>query len=148
MLLFEGQSINVVSLFAGAGGLDLGFRRAGFDIIWANEYDKNIWATYERNHKDTKLDKRSIVNIEADEIPACDGIIGGPPCKSWSEGGAKRGFSDKRGQLFYDFIRILKQKQPKFFLAENVSGMLLPRHKEALTNIQQMFQDAGYNLSL
>jgi len=92
MLLSEDQSIKVVSLFAGAGGLDLGFRQAGFDIVWANEYDKNIWATYKRNHKNTKLDKRSIVNIEADEIPDCDGIIGGPPCQSWSEGGAKRGF--------------------------------------------------------
>lgn len=137
----------LVSLFSGCGGLDLGFEKAGFDVIWANEYDKDIWKTFELNHKETILDKRSITQIETDEIPECDGIIGGPPCQSWSEGGAKRGIEDKRGQLFYDFIRILKTKQPLFFLAENVSGMLLERHKKALDEIKQQFSECGYNLS-
>ena len=138
---------SLVSLFSGCGGLDLGFERAGFDVVWANEYDKDIWKTFELNHKNTILDKRSITQIETDEIPECDGIIGGPPCQSWSEGGAKRGIEDKRGQLFYDFIRILKTKQPLFFLAENVSGMLLDRHKDALEGIKKQFTDCGYNLS-
>lgn len=139
--------MRIVSFFAGAGGLDLGFQKAGFNVVWANEYDKDIWETYERNHKNTTLDRRSIVNIESNEVPECDGIIGGPPCQSWSEAGSKRGINDKRGQLFFDFIRILKAKQPKFFLAENVSGMLLNRHSEALKNIKQLFKKAGYNLS-
>lgn len=139
--------MNVVSFFAGAGGLDLGFENAGFNVIWANEYDKEIWETYEKNHKNTILDKRSIVNILSEEVPECDGIIGGPPCQSWSEAGALRGINDKRGQLFYDFIRILEAKQPKFFLAENVSGMLLERHSEALKNIMEMFKSSGYKLS-
>jgi len=139
--------MNVVSFFAGAGGLDLGFEKAGFNVVWANEYDKDIWETYERNHKNTLHDRRSIVNIESNEVPECDGIIGGPPCQSWSEAGSLRGIKDKRGQLFYDFIRILEAKQPKFFLAENVSGMLLERHSEALKNIKEMFKNAGYRLS-
>lgn len=139
--------MNIISFFSGAGGLDLGFEKAGFDVIWANEYDKDIWETYEKNHKHTKLDKRSITAIEAHEVPDCDGIIGGPPCQSWSEAGSHRGINDKRGQLFYDFIRILEAKKPKFFLAENVSGMLLDRHKEALKNIKVMFEKAGYDLS-
>jgi len=141
--------MKVVSFFAGAGGLDLGFEKAGFDVIWANEYDKDIWATYEKNHKSTILDRRSLINIEAEEVPDCDGIIGGPPCQSWSEAGSLRGIKDKRGQLFYDFIRILEAKQPKFFLAENVSGMLSSRHTEALSNIKDMFKNAGigYDLS-
>ena len=139
--------MKIVSFFAGAGGLDLGFQKAGFDVIWANEYDKEIWETYEKNHSNTVLDKRSIVDIPSDEVPDCDGIIGGPPCQSWSEGGSKRGIADKRGQLFYEFMRILADKQPKFFLAENVSGMLVPAHKDALENIKQMFDDIGYNLS-
>ena len=139
--------MRIVSFFAGAGGLDLGFQKAGFNVVWANEYDKDIWETYERNHKNTTLDRRSIVNIKSNEVPECDGIIGGPPCQSWSEAGSKRGINDKRGQLFFDFIRILKAKQPKFFLAENVSGMLLNRHSEALKNIKQLFKEAGYNLS-
>ncbi|MFL2603533.1 MAG: DNA cytosine methyltransferase [Flavobacteriaceae bacterium] len=139
--------MNIVSFFAGAGGLDLGFKQSGFNVIWANEFDKEIWETYEKNHKQTKLDKRSIVDIKDDEVPSCDGIIGGPPCQSWSEAGALRGINDKRGQLFFDFIRILQAKKPKFFLAENVSGMLLPRHKEALINIKNLFKESGYELS-
>src|SRR5690606_6273891 len=141
--------MKIVSFFAGAGGLDLGFQQAGFNVIWANEYDKEIWETYEKNHPHTILDKRSIVDIPADEVPECDGIIGGPPCQSWSEAGSLRGINDKRGQLFFDFIRILEAKQPKFFLAEKVRGMLLGRHSEALTNIKEMFQNAvvGYELS-
>lgn len=140
--------MNIVSFFAGAGGLDLGFQNAGFNVIWANEYDKEIWETYEKNHPHTILDKRSIVDVPSDEVPECDGIIGGPPCQSWSEAGAQRGIKDKRGQLFYDFIRILEAKQPKFFLAENVSGMLLGRHSEALENIKEMFRNAGIGYEL
>lgn len=140
--------MNIVSFFAGAGGLDLGFEKAGFNVIWANEYDKSIWETYQKNHINTFLDKRSIVDIPASDVPNCDGIIGGPPCQSWSEAGALRGIKDKRGQLFFDFIRILSEKQPKFFLAENVSGMLLGRHSEALENIKELFRNAGIGYEL
>ncbi len=139
--------MKLASLFTGAGGLDLGFEKAGFDIVWANEFDKVIWETLEYNFPKTKLDKRSIVDVSASEIPDVDGIIGGPPCQSWSEAGARRGINDKRGQLFYDYIRILKEKQPKFFLAENVSGILHPKHKEAFLNIIKEFENAGYVVS-
>ena len=140
--------MKIVSFFAGAGGLDLGFQKAGFNVVWANEYDKEIWETYEKNHPNTFLDKRSIVDIPADEVPECDGIIGGPPCQSWSEAGSARGIKDKRGQLFYDFIRILEAKQPKFFLAENVSGMLISKHTEALEGIKELFRNAGIGYEL
>lgn len=140
--------MKVVSFFAGAGGLDLGFKQAGFNVIWANEYDKEIWETYEKNHPNSILDKRSIVDIPASDVPDCDGIIGGPPCQSWSEAGAARGIKDKRGQLFYDFIRILEEKQPKFFLAENVSGMLISKHNEALEGIKELFKNAGVGYEL
>ncbi|TDS19064.1 DNA (cytosine-5)-methyltransferase 1 [Maribacter caenipelagi] len=141
--------MNIVSFFAGAGGLDLGFEQAGFNVIWANEYDKDIWETYEKNHPNTVFDKRSIVDIPTDDVPDCDGIIGGPPCQSWSAAGAARGIQDKRGQLFYDFIRILEAKQPKFFLAENVSGMLIGKHSTALDGIKNLLKNAGtgYDLS-
>lgn len=139
--------MKLVSLFAGAGGLDLGFVQAGFDVVWANEFDKDIWETYKKNHQNTILDGRSIVDIPSTDIPDCDGIIGGPPCQSWSAAGAKRGIKDKRGILFYEFMRILADKKPKFFLAENVSGILAQRHSEALSNIIEMFSNIGYKLS-
>ena len=139
--------MKIVSLFSGAGGLDLGFEKAGFDVVWANEFDKDIWETFEKNFPNTELNKKSIRDVELDEIPECDGIIGGPPCQSWSEAGKLRGIEDKRGQLFYEFIRILRDKKPKFFLAENVSGMLAPRHHDALQYIQELFKESGYTLS-
>lgn len=139
--------MKIASLFAGAGGLDLGFKKAGFNIIWANEYDSTIWETFEHNFPKTKLDKRSIVDVPVSEIPDVDGIIGGPPCQSWSEAGAGRGINDKRGQLFFEYIRLLKDKQPTFFLAENVAGILHPKHKEAFDNILKQFADAGYDVS-
>lgn len=139
--------MKIVSLFAGAGGLDLGFEQAGFEIVYANEYDSSIWVTYKKNHKGF-LDQRDIRKVDSSEIPDCDGIIGGPPCQSWSEAGALKGIEDARGQLFYDYIRILKDKQPKFFLAENVVGMLSQRHSAAVENIKRMFVDCGYDLTV
>lgn len=137
--------MNIISLFTGAGGMDLGFKQAGFDIVLANEYDKSIWATYENNHQ-TPLLKGDIRQFHNDDFPECDGIIGGPPCQSWSEAGSLRGINDVRGQLFFDYIRILKAKQPKFFVAENVSGMLARRHHEAVQNIITSFKEAGYSV--
>ncbi len=137
--------MKIVSLFTGAGGLDLGFEKAGFDTIWANEYDKTIWKTFEYNFPKIVLDKRSIVNISSNDIPKADGIIGGPPCQSWSEAGAGRGINDHRGKLFYEYIRILKDKKPLFFVAENVSGILSKRHDKAFKKILKEFEDVGYN---
>ncbi len=139
--------MKIVSFFSGAGGLDRGFEKAGFDVIWANEYDKTIWETYEKNFPNTTLDRRSIVKIDPKEVPDCDGMIGGPPCQSWSEAGALRGIEDHRGQLFFDYIRIIKEKRPKFFLAENVSGILFPRHRPAFVKILESFAELGYNVS-
>lgn len=139
--------MKIVSFFSGAGGLDLGFEQAGFEIIYANEYDKTIWETYEKNHK-AFLDKRDIREINSAEVPDCDGIIGGPPCQSWSEAGKMMGFADARGQLFFEFIRILKDKQPKFFVAENVVGMLSSTHGDAVPNILKLFNAANYDVSL
>ncbi len=140
--------MNLISLFSGAGGLDLGFEKAGFTISMANEYDKGIWDTYEKNHT-APLIKGDIRNIKESDFPnEIDGIIGGPPCQSWSEAGSLRGIEDERGQLFYDYIRILKEKHPKFFLAENVSGMLANRHSEAVKNIISKFEDCGYDVTI
>jgi len=139
--------MKIISLFSGCGGLDLGFKKAGYDLVWANEYDKGIWATFAANHPDVYLDKRSIIDIPSREIPDdIDGIIGGPPCQSWSEAGARRGINDERGKLFYEYVRIIKDKQPLFFLAENVPGLTFQRNSLAFKDILASFSDVGYNL--
>lgn len=135
--------MRIVSLFTGAGGLDLGFARAGFDIVWANEYDRAIWETFEGHFPTVRLDRRSIADIPSTEIPDADGIVGGPPCQSWSEFGAKRGIADQRGQLFWEYARVLGDKGPRFFLAENVSGILASRHASALKEIVRRLENAG-----
>lgn len=138
--------MTLISLFSGAGGLDLGFEKAGFDIAMANEFDPTIWETYEANHT-APLMRGDIRDIPAEAFPdKIDGIIGGPPCQSWSEAGSLRGINDPRGQLFYEYIRILKEKQPKFFLAENVKGMMAQRHSAAVEGIVKQFEDAGYDV--
>ncbi len=138
--------MDIVSLFSGAGGLDLGFTRAGFKLKYANDNDKVVWETFEKNHA-IKIDKRSLFDIESDEIPNADGIVGGPPCQSWSLAGAMRGINDKRGQLFYEYIRVLKDKQPKFFLAENVPGIVSRTHITEFETIISKLSSLGYNVT-
>lgn len=141
--------MNVISLFSGCGGLDLGFERAGFDIPVANEFDDTIWETFKINHPKTHLIEEDIRKVNESDFPAdVDGIIGGPPCQSWSEAGSLRGIDDERGKLFFDYIRILRKVKPKFFLAENVSGMLAGRHNEAVQNIIKLFDESGYDVTV
>ena len=141
--------MKIISLFSGAGGLDLGFEKAGFHTVIANEYDKNICPTFRVNFPNTTLIEGDIRNLDATLFPQnVAGIIGGPPCQSWSEAGSLKGIEDKRGQLFYEYIRILKAVQPLFFVAENVSGMLAKRHAEAVDGFMKLFDEAGYDVNL
>lgn len=140
--------MNVISLFAGAGGMDLGFEKAGFNVVVANEFDPGICPTYRRNHKHTHLIEGDIRNISDKDIDVENvvGLIGGPPCQSWSEAGSLGGINDARGKLFFDYIRILRHKRPLFFVAENVSGMLAKRNENAVKNIKMLFGKAGYDI--
>lgn len=151
--------MNLISLFTGAGGLDLGFHKAGFHTIVANEFDPKICPTFRANFPDVELIEGDIRKIEENLFPSnanCQlegpynvhGIIGGPPCQSWSEAGSLRGIEDERGQLFYDYIRILKAAQPLFFVAENVSGMLAGRNAAAVQGFLKLFDEVGYNVNL
>lgn len=94
------MSLKIASFFSGAGGLDLGFKKAGFNIIFANEFDKDIWATYEHNHPETFLDKRSITLINESEVPDCDGIIGGLHVKAGVKQGQEEELKIKGGNFF------------------------------------------------
>ena len=141
------MELNIISLFTGCGGLDLGFEKAGFKVVWANEFDKTIWETITHNFPDLRLSTKSITEVGSKEIPDGIGIVGGPPCQSWSEAGAGRGINDQRGQLFFEYVRILRDKRPLFFLAENVSGILFDRHKDAFEEILKQFKSLDYNVS-
>ena len=148
--------MNLISLFSGAGGLDRGFHNAGFKTVVANEFDTKICPTYRANFPNVRLIEGDIRTIDSEEfsrdikgkISDIHGIIGGSPCQSWSEGGTLRGIDDARGQLFYEYIRILKDVNPLFFVAENVSGMLAPRHQMAVNGFIRLFGEAGYDVNL
>lgn len=108
--------MQLISLFSGAGGLDLGFHKAGFNTLTAIEYDKKISPTFKANFPNVDLIEEDIRKVPSSRFPDnITGIIGGPPCQSWSEAGTQKGIDDARGQFFYEYIRILKDKKPLFF---------------------------------
>ena len=142
------EPLSLVSLFAGAGGMDIGFEKAGFKTIWANEYDKTIAPSYQNYFPDTKFDGRSVRDIPDADLPDfVSGIIGGPPCQSWSEAGARRGIDDPRGELFFEYLRVIKRTQPTFFVAENVHGLIHSRNMDSFQKIIKMFEKEGYKIS-
>ena len=138
--------MNVVSFFAGCGGLDLGFEQAGFHVVWANEFEPHCRATYIRNHPNTMFVLEDICKINPDSIPDCDGFIGGPPCQSWSVGGKQKGLDDERGQLFLKYIELINAKKPKFFVIENVKGMLDEKFKIVFEDFVKRLDHAGYDV--
>lgn len=141
--------MDVISLFSGCGGLDRGFENAGFNVIWANDNDKNILDTYKFNHPNTEIEIGDISKILSNDIPNnISGLIGGPPCQSWSAAGNGKGINDPRGKLFFEYIRILEDKKPLFFLAENVKGMLSEKHKDSVELIKSLLDKAGYDVTI
>jgi DNA (cytosine-5)-methyltransferase 1 len=138
--------MKIASFFSGAGGLDLGFSNAGFKLAFANDNWKGCWETFEKNHNH-QVCKKSITQINPDEIPGVVGFVGGPPCQSWSLAGAMKGINDSRGKLFYNYVELIKAKQPLFFLAENVAGILSGRHFSEFKKIIDSFKEIGYNVT-
>lgn len=138
--------MKVVSFFAGCGGLDLGFEQAGFQVVWANEIEPHCRATYVRNHPSTELVIGDICEMDPTIIPDCDGFIGGPPCQSWSVGGKQKGLDDKRGSLFLKYIELIRTKRPKFFVIENVKGMLDAKFKDVFADFVTRLDNAGYDV--
>ena len=139
--------MRIISLFSGCGGLDLGFKKEGFEIIFSNDNDKNVWETYEKNFGE-EICKKSIKEITKEDLPEnIEGVIGGPPCQSWSEAGNKKGILDDRGKLFFEYIRILKLTNPRFFLLENVSGILHKKHEIIFKKFLNKFENLGYKVS-
>lgn len=138
--------MKIVSFFSGCGGLDLGFRMAGFDVIWANEIDPEIHPTYLLNHPGTYLCKKDMRLLVPSDIPVCDGFIGGPPCQSWSVGGRGLGLNDDRGKLFLNYIKFIEEINPKFFVIENVEGIVTEKHYNTFQSFITRLSDCGYNV--
>ena len=135
----------VVSLFSGAGGLDLGFINAGFKIIWSNEMDKNAVKTYRKNIGN-HITESSIENIKDDEIPKADVVIGGPPCQGFSVAG-KMDLSDPRSKMVWEFFRVVRAKKPKFFVMENVPSFgTLKKFHSIRNSLIEAFKNEGYFL--
>ena len=141
------MSINVVSLFSGGGGLDLGFIAEGYNIIWAIDNNKNATETYKANIGNHIM-CADINQIDISKIPHADVVIGGPPCQSFSLAG-NRNVEDERGQLVWKYIHIIEQVQPKAFVFENVTGLLSAKNSQGEKIIELLkiaFRKIGYTI--
>lgn len=137
--------MRVVSLFSGAGGLDLGLIQAGQKIIWANDIFADAVATYRLNIGD-HVDSRDITTILSSEIPDCDVVVGGFPCQGFSVANRGRNTTDPRNQLYREMLRVVQDKQPRYFVGENVKGLVSLGKGEILRRIVEEFTLAGYRV--
>jgi len=137
--------MKVVSLFSGAGGLDLGFIKAGHTVIWANDLYADAVDTYRKNIGN-HIVFADIKDIPSDAIPDCDIVIGGFPCQGFSVANVKRHEGDQRNTLYKELIRVIEAKKPKFFLAENVKGLTNLAKGKVFEMILSDFVGIGYRV--
>lgn len=140
--------MNVISLFAGIGGICQGFKNAGFNVIWANELDKDACKTYKINHIETELIEKDINDLNIDEIPDCDILTAGFPCQAFSISGKQLGFKDFRGSLFFSIMNIVNKKQnkPKILFLENVKNLIFHDNGNTFDIIKNELNLAGYKI--
>lgn len=139
------MKIRVVSLFCGAGGLDLGFRRAGLSVVWANDFDADCVETYLTN-VDPAVVYGDISKVDVSTIPDCDVVVGGFPCQGFSLANLRRHGDDERNSLYRQFLRVLRAKRPAYFVAENVRGLLSLEGGEVAKEIVKGFERCGYRV--
>lgn len=138
--------LKVVSLFSGAGGMDLGFINSGFDIIWANDFFQEAVDSYRKNIGKHMI-YGDITKISSEDIPdGADVIIGGFPCQGFSVANTRRSMEDKRNFLYREMLRIISDKKPKFFVAENVKGILSIEKGKVFEMIKSDFESLGYEV--
>lgn len=140
------SKFKVVSLFSGAGGMDIGFINAGFEIIWANDFFEEAVKSYRKNIG-KHIVNGDITKISSNQIPdGADVIIGGFPCQGFSIANIKRNMQDKRNFLYKEMLRIINDKKPKFFVAENVKGLLSMEGGKVIEMIKADFEHLGYHV--
>lgn len=138
------KEYSVVSLFSGAGGLDMGFENKGFKIIWANDIDLDACETH-RAWSKAKVVCGDISKIGFENIPKSDIVLGGFPCQGFSLAGPRK-IDDKRNSLYRYFVKLLELNRPFAFVAENVKGILTLGEGEIITAILEDFSEKGYDV--
>ncbi|MDK6804746.1 DNA (cytosine-5-)-methyltransferase [Aerococcus sp. UMB7834] len=143
------SSLDTISLFSGAGGLDLGLAKSGFNIIYANDNYAPAAENYAYNIG--PISTQDIQSIDAKELPDADVVVGGFPCQPFSSAGNRRGTDDDRGNLYLDMIRIIAEKKPKVVIMENVRGLLSMKNKDKSLLIDSIVEmlaniEPGYNV--
>ena len=132
-----------IELFAGIGGFGLALDRLGHECVYTNEWDKHAATIYEKRFN-RSVDTRDIKTVPTGEIPEHDLLVGGVPCQAWSIAGKRMGFDDDRGNLWFETFRLLKEKQPKFFIIENVKGLLSHDKGKSMERICEELCECGY----
>ena len=140
--------IRTIDLFAGVGGIRLGFEQAGFKTVWANDFEPKCANTYNLNFGENALTVADITKVNEKDIPDCDFVVGGFPCQAFSIAGYRKGFDDEkgRGNLFLDVARIIKEKQPVGFLLENVKNLKSHDGGNTFKVIKKTLEDLGYHI--
>ena len=140
------KKLKVASMFAGIGGIDLGFKQAGYKIVWANEIDKYACRTYRLNFGDKFLVEGDIQEVSTDTIPDFDVLVAGFPCQAFSSVGLQRGFEDPRGNLFFETARIIAAKKPIAVFFENVANLVKHDNGNTLTTILSTMEKLQYQV--
>jgi len=142
------HGFRTIDLFAGVGGIRLGFERAGFKTVFANDFEEKCKDTYDLNFKESKLTVEDIRKIGIDDLPPFDFLLGGFPCQAFSIAGYRQGFSDEkgRGNLFFDVARIIDVRRPEGFLLENVKNLKSHDGGKTFKIIEETLQKLGYHI--
>jgi len=142
------HGFKTIDLFAGVGGIRLGFEKAGFETAFANDFDEQCKTTYDLNFSRSKLVVEDIRKIGVDDLPKFDFLLGGFPCQPFSIAGYRQGFEDKkdRGNLFFDIVRIIEARKPEGFLLENVKNLKSHDQGKTFTMIEETLKNLGYYL--
>ncbi len=146
--LVKNNGLRTIDLFAGVGGIRIGFESAGFETVFANDFEANCKHTYDLNFPSSKLVVEDIRNIAIDDLPEFDFLLGGFPCQPFSIAGHRQGFDDhkNRGNLFFDIAKIIEVRHPKGFLLENVKNLKTHDGGNTFKVIEQTLSELGYNL--
>ena len=139
------RKFRAISLFSGAGGMDLGFRKAGFAVIWANDFNKAACDTYRANIG-KEICCGSLMDYDYAKLPSCDLVFGGPPCQGFSVAG-KMDPADPRSRLVFEFQKVVAAKRPRFFVMENVAALArLNRFVDVRTRLLDEYARMGYRV--